>query len=116
MKKFIIGETDKLDIDYENIVTDFSIVEDGKHIGDLKISIENDTCNLLYISIKEEYKRNKYATKTIEQLNKKYTIIGDCLPKEDSISFWRSMGAEFDEEVIIEECIKYNSCIPFLLY
>lgn len=115
MREFIVGQTKMLDVDFKT-VTDMVVKNDEKQVGELKISVEKDTCSVLYVAIKREFRRQGYATKIIEQLNEQYTIVGDCLPNEDSIGFWQSVGAEFDEDISVEECVKYGACIPFLVY
>lgn len=114
MNEFIIGETMVLDVDWKSSVN-FIIVADGLEVGKIRVEVMMDRCEIEYIEIYEEYRRRGYAEKVVNQLRENYTIMGSCLPKKDSIAFWESVGAMFDEYVTIEECLFHGSCIPFTL-
>lgn len=65
------------------------------------------------IEIDSEYRRKGIGKSVVNELVKHRSIFGDCLPNRISFEFWKSMGAEFDEDAEIG--IIYNNCIPFVV-
>lgn len=71
-----------------------------------------------YICIFPEYTRRKIATNTISYLKSifpDHEIYGNSLPIAATVSFWESVGAEFEEDDF-EEFYKNKDCIPFTIY
>ena len=69
-----------------------------------------------YIDILKEYRRKGFASKVIEMLTDKGSnyIYGNSLPNKVSVSFWKSLGADFEgEDEILDEYIENNECLPF---
>ena len=68
-------------------------------VGMIDYTIKNEYVKIFYITILEEYKRNGLATEAITKIineNKGKYLYGDSLP--GAIEFWKSLGAEFDED------------------
>lgn len=90
----------------------YNILFNNKVCGEVEYVEKNEGIKIESISIKDIWKRKGIATNIISELLQKTNYIyGDCLPNNDSISFWSNVGAEFEEDV--EECIESNTCIPF---
>lgn len=69
-----------------------------------------------YIDILKEYRRKGFASKVIEMLTDKGSnyIYGNSLPNKVSVSFWKSLGADFEgEDELLDEYIENNECLPF---
>lgn len=69
-----------------------------------------------YIDILKDYRRKGFASKVIEMLTDKGSnyIYGNSLPNKVSVSFWKSLGADFEgEDEILDEYIENNECLPF---
>lgn len=69
-----------------------------------------------YIDILKEYRRKGFASKVIEMLTDKGSnyIYGNSLPNHTSVSFWKSLGADFEgEDELLDEYIENNECLPF---
>ena len=68
-------------------------------VGMIDYNITDDCIKIYYITIENKYRRYGIATKVISMLKEenpgKY-LYGDSLP--GAIEFWRSLGAEFDED------------------
>lgn len=95
------------------------------------IKYNNELCGLIeyhtpyeyslkieYICVFPEYTRQKIATNTISYLKSIYSdheIYGDSLPMPATVSFWESVGAEFEEDDF-ETFYKNKECIPFIIY
>ena len=92
--EFNINEDNKLDL-MEGRRTNISIFANKKQVGEVTVTINQNTCEVANIFILETFQHNKYATQVIEYLNDRYDISGESLPKDDSIGFWKSMGVNF---------------------
>lgn len=69
-----------------------------------------------YIDILKEYRRKGFASKVIEMLTNEGSnyIYGNSLPNYTSVSFWKSLGADFEgEDELLDEYIENNECLPF---
>ena len=68
-------------------------------VGMIDYTIKDEYVKIFYIRIEDEYRRQGIARRVIEQIigeNKGKYLYGDSLP--GAIEFWKSLGAEFDEE------------------
>lgn len=81
--------------------------------NDLVGIIDYDTTDkyvkIAYITINDEYRRQGIAGKVIEMIkeeNKGKYMYGDSLP--GALSFWESMGAEFDEDEDDDYCTPFH--------
>ena len=72
---------------------------DGVPVGIIDYSVTDTMVKITYIRVEDTFRRQGIAKAVIEQLKMenvgKY-MYGDALP--EAISFWESMGAEFDED------------------
>lgn len=108
---------------FKNSIT----LNDGCYV----IKFNNEICGILeyheyyeyslkieYICVFPEYTGRKIATNTINYLKSlypEYELYGDSLPIPATVSFWESVGAEFEEDDF-EEFYKNKECIPFVIH
>lgn len=68
-------------------------------VGMIDYEVYKDNVKIFYIRIEDEYRRQGIARRVIEGIineNRGKYLYGDSLP--GAIEFWRSLGAEFDED------------------
>ena len=68
-------------------------------VGMIDYEVYRDSVKIFYIRIEDEYRRQGIARRVMESIineNKGKYLYGDSLP--GAIEFWRSLGAEFDED------------------
>ena len=76
---------------------------DREDVGFINYKHEKDSICVYTIIIIKPKRRQGVATTVIEALRGNYphkTVTGHC--KEDSIKFWKSLGAEISEDTIIK--------------
>jgi GNAT superfamily N-acetyltransferase len=68
-------------------------------VGMIDYEVYKDNVKIFYIRIEDDYRRQGIARRVMESIineNKGKYLYGDSLP--GAIEFWRSLGAEFDED------------------
>lgn len=68
-------------------------------VGVIDYEVYKDNVKIFYIRIEDEYRRQGIARRVMEDIineNRGKYLYGDSLP--GAIEFWRSLGAEFDED------------------
>ena len=68
-------------------------------VGMIDYEVYKDNVKIFYIRIEDEYRRQGIARRVMEGIineNRGKYLYGDSLP--GAIEFWRSLGAEFDED------------------
>ena len=68
-------------------------------VGMIDYEVYKDNVKIFYIIIEDVYRRQGIARRVVENIineNKGKYLYGDSLP--GAIEFWRSLGAEFDED------------------
>ncbi len=86
-----------------------AIVVDGILVGIVDYRVTTDFIKIMYITVIDEYRRQGIAGKVISMLKEEHQgkyMYGDALP--GAISFWESMGAEFDEDDDDDYCTPFH--------
>lgn len=104
-KKKVTSKTPKivkelLKLDLKGMVK--IIRKDDQDVGFINYKHEGDSIHIYSINIIKSKRRQGIATEVIEYLRTTYKhkdITGHC--KDDSIKFWRSLGAEISKNEII---------------
>ena len=81
----------------------------GEEVGIMAYNLYKDSLKILFINIKEEYRRKGIAKRVIETIIELYGdryIYGDAIP--DAIKFWESINVEFDEEIEDDRLIAFH--------
>jgi GNAT superfamily N-acetyltransferase len=69
-------------------------------VGMIDYEVYKDNVKIFYIRIEDDYRRQGIARRVIENIineNRGKYLYGDSLP--GAIEFWRSLGAEFHEDI-----------------
>ena len=69
-------------------------------VGIIDYEVYKDNVKIFYIRIEDEYRRQGIARRVMEDIineNRGKYLYGDSLP--GAIEFWRSLGAEFHEDI-----------------
>lgn len=78
------------------------IKRDGEDVGFINYKHEGNSIHIYSINIVKSKRRQGTATEVIEHLRRTYrhkSITGHC--KDDSVKFWKSLGAEISRDEII---------------
>ena len=94
----------------------YMLYKDNTRIGCIEYRIvDEDVCYVEYIYILKAYRNKGYAKEAINiLLDRGYDIQGNSVV--ESIGFWSSIGAEFEEDLSddsIDMYIRDNTCVPF---
>ena len=98
-----------------NLDNVYIIIKDNIKVGVIEYKhLEEGLIKVEYITLENSYRGMGIAQKIVFSLLKDNDICGDCLPISQAIHFWKSCGADFEEDV--RECMEEEACIPFTIY
>lgn len=98
-----------------NLENVYVINGNNKNFGIVEVKENEGVCKIELIEVEKQFKKKGIGRDVIKTLLGLHEVVyGDSLPRKESIGFWQSLGAEFEED--IEECIENGDCIPFIIY
>ena len=92
------------------------INDDNEKVGVIVTEIQDSNMFIEWFHVLPSFQRNHYGTEAIEALKDRYpdrAIIGNCTPREDSVAFWKSQNAVFEDRAM--ELIKEGFVAQFSL-
>lgn len=89
-----------------------------EYISKTMLDEDYESIYIEYIDILEKYRRKGFASNVINLLsnNGDNYIYGNSIPDTTAISFWKSIGADFEgEDEFLESYIENSECLPFFI-
>lgn len=77
----------------EGVYGEYGVYLDDLQIGNVKMVVSDEECNIEWLEVEEDFRRKGYATEIVAGLLRKFNKIV-AMTRAEIVEFWNSVGAD----------------------